>query len=146
MNEKPTQREIIDRLKQFFTAKPEVALAYVYGSFLRREDWRDLDVAVLIERAAEGPEIDPFRRGLRLAAELEEFLGRPYREVDLRVLNGGNYSATKRHKRHKREKDGNEPDEASKIDSGSPPCCSRCAFCAFLWLCLSSYDLRGSEV
>jgi hypothetical protein len=88
MNEKPTQREIIDRLKQFFTAKPEVALAYVYGSFLRREDWRDLDVAVLIERAAEGPEIDPFRRGLRLAAELEEFLGRPYREVDLRVLNG----------------------------------------------------------
>jgi hypothetical protein len=51
----------------------------------------------------------------------------------------GNSSATKRHKRHKREKDGNEPDEASKIDSGSPPFCSRCAFCAFLWLCLSSY-------
>jgi hypothetical protein len=52
-----------------------------------------------------------------------------------------NSSATKRHKRHTREKDGNEPDEASKIDSGSPPCCSRCAFCAFLWLCLRSYFL-----
>jgi hypothetical protein len=38
----------------------------------------------------------------------------------------------------KGNKDGNEPDEASKIDSGSPPFCSRCAFCAFLWLCLSS--------
>jgi adenine-specific DNA-methyltransferase len=67
-------------------------------------------------------------------------------ELIERLVLSRNSSATKRHKRHKREKDGNEPDEASKIDSGSPPCCSRCAFCAFLWLCLSSYlvpDKRG---
>jgi hypothetical protein len=61
------------------------------------------------------------------------------RNVQFSKAGPGNSSATKRHKRHKREKDGNEPDEASKIDSGSPPFCSRCAFCAFLWLCLSSY-------
>jgi hypothetical protein len=57
-----------------------------------------------------------------------------------------NSSATKRHKRHKREKDGNEPDEASQIDSGSPPFCSRCAFGAFLWLCLSSYNTTVEEI
>jgi hypothetical protein len=84
--DKPTRQEIIDRLKHFFAAKPEVVLVYVYGSFLRREDWRDLDVAVLIERGApDAP--DPFNQGLRLAAELEEFLGRPRVEVDLRMLN-----------------------------------------------------------
>lgn len=87
MADQPSQQEIINRLKQFFAAKPEVVLAYVYGSFLRREAWRDLDVAVLMEPGALGTESDPFNRGLRLAAELEDFLGHPRVEVDLRVLN-----------------------------------------------------------
>lgn len=78
---------IIERLEQFFAARPEVVLAYVYGSFLRRENWRDLDVAVLIDVTTPGLERDPFDHALRLGAELERFLGRPTVDVDLRALN-----------------------------------------------------------
>jgi hypothetical protein len=94
-------------------------------------------------------QLDLKKYGKRLAKtlpvviETEEENERMLAEVNRLMDKEGNSSATKRHKRHKREKDGNEPDEASKIDSGSPPCCSRCAFCAFLWLCLSSYQGRA---
>jgi hypothetical protein len=34
--------------------------------------------------------------------------------------------------------------EPVKLDLNRSPACSRCAFCAFLRLCLSSYELSGN--
>jgi hypothetical protein len=78
---------VIEKLEQFFAARPEVMLAYIYGSFLHREDWRDLDIAVWIDEGLLDVGCDPFDHSLRLGAGLEAFLGRPGIEVDLRPLN-----------------------------------------------------------
>jgi hypothetical protein len=51
-----------------------------------------------------------------------------------------NYSAAKRHKRHKQGMGWNmDLMEPVKLDLNRSRACSRCAFCAFLRLCLSSY-------
>jgi hypothetical protein len=50
------------------------------------------------------------------------------------------YSAAKRHKRHKQGMGWNmDLMEPVKLDLNRSRACSRCAFCAFLRLCLSSY-------
>jgi len=56
-----------------------VLLAVVYGSFVRRSFFRDLDVAVYTGGLAE----DPLRLEATLCAELTEALGLP---VDARVI------------------------------------------------------------
>jgi hypothetical protein len=56
-----------------------------------------------------------------------------------------NYSAAKRHKRHKQGMGWNmDLMEPVKLDLNRSRACSRCAFCAFLRLCLSSY--RNSPI
>ncbi|MCS6804940.1 MAG: nucleotidyltransferase domain-containing protein [Acidobacteriota bacterium] len=86
MNTQMLRQEIVEKLISFFDAKPEVTLAYLYGSFLRRDEWRDLDVAVWIN---EGMLMgrDAVDHVLRLGAELERFLGWPRVQVDVRLMN-----------------------------------------------------------
>jgi predicted nucleotidyltransferase len=74
-------------LKEFFRSRPEIELAYLFGSVLKRPDWRDLDIAVLLDQTMVTQRSDWLRYGLRVGAELEQFLGRPRVAVDLRVLN-----------------------------------------------------------
>jgi len=78
---------LTDRLKEFFHARHEAVIVYLYGSFLKRSEWHDVDVAVLLDpqRVAQG--FDLLRYGLQVGAELEQFLGRPRVSIDLRVLN-----------------------------------------------------------
>jgi hypothetical protein len=79
---------VITPAKEFLGSRPEIRLAYLFGSALKRDDWRDLDIAVLLDQDRVAEPADWLRYGLRVGAELEQFLGRPRVAVDLRVLNG----------------------------------------------------------
>lgn len=64
---------------------PEVELGYLFGSFLEREDFRDIDVALWFAESPGSPAA--LRRlALRIGRELEKVMT-PRREVDVRVLN-----------------------------------------------------------
>jgi hypothetical protein len=77
--------------------------------------------------------------------DLPKFIGRYAAEQlqntkQVTNLMCGNYSAAKRHKRHKQGMGWNmDLMEPVKLDLNRSRACSRCAFCAFLRLCLSSY-------
>lgn len=76
--------EIIRQMRDVLSAYPSLRLAYVYGSFLSRKDFRDIDIALL---ADEGYNEDSFAGYASEAGDrLEESLGFRY-ECDVRVLN-----------------------------------------------------------
>ncbi|WP_346765908.1 nucleotidyltransferase domain-containing protein [Thermococcus sp. 9N3] len=73
--------EVIKALIEFLMEKEEIIFAYLHGSFLEGEFYRDIDVAVYVD-----PEKvkDFLSYELKLAVELELLLKYP---VDVRVLN-----------------------------------------------------------
>lgn len=83
--EEPVEKEtIIHRMRDALSAYPGLRLAYVYGSFLSRNDFRDIDIALLADDRCDP---DSFPRYASKAGELlEEALGFRY-ECDVRVLN-----------------------------------------------------------
>ena len=66
--------ELIPKLRRFFEERPDVLLAIIFGSSLRRSLVRDLDIAVLLERRLD------LMSFCKLIAKLEELTGVP---VDL---------------------------------------------------------------
>jgi hypothetical protein len=77
---------ILSAIRDYFAHQPDVALAYLYGSYAVDQIWAesDLDIGVLFGDG--GTPYELFRRGLRYAAELQAKVGRI--EIDLRELNG----------------------------------------------------------
>jgi len=77
---------IVPAIRDYFAHQPDVALAYLYGSYAVDQIWAesDLDIGVLFSN--EGTPYELFRQGLRRAAELQTKVGRI--EIDLRELNG----------------------------------------------------------
>jgi hypothetical protein len=75
---------IILRIRDVISPLPSLRVAYLYGSFLSLDDFRDIDIALLID---DGPGEE---HSLEFAANvgniLEEALGF-WHECDLRVLN-----------------------------------------------------------
>lgn len=61
---------------------PEVRLGYVFGSYLCREKYRDVDIAVFLEAGTAVPDIQGATFGCRIGEALK--LGC---DVDLKVLN-----------------------------------------------------------
>ena len=62
----------------------EVDAAYIFGSFLERKDFNDIDVALLLSES-----LDPYNSlkfSLRVAGELERQI-RPRFEFDVKILN-----------------------------------------------------------
>lgn len=62
----------------------EVDAAYIFGSFLERKDFNDIDVALLLSES-----LDPYKSlkfSLRVAGELERRI-RPRFEFDVKILN-----------------------------------------------------------
>jgi predicted nucleotidyltransferase len=77
--------EIIEQIREGISTLADVRVAYLYGSFLTRKDFRDIDIAVLVE-----PSPDPYQM-LSRAAEIGCFLEERIaysRELDVRILNG----------------------------------------------------------
>lgn len=74
------RREVVDRLRRLLEGKARVKLAYVFGSFMRRSNVRDVDVAVY---AAPSLSFDEF---LDLGAELEMELRMPVDLVQIQSL------------------------------------------------------------
>jgi len=71
---------LLERLACKLKDDPEIVFAYVYGSFIEREFFRDLDVAVWLKNPSKA-----FDYTVDLSARLEIELGVP---VDVQVLNG----------------------------------------------------------
>ncbi len=74
------REEIEEKLRRALEKHPEVIFAYLHGSVLETEHFRDVDVAVYFDGSVK----DPLKAELSLAVELEEELGV---EVDVRALN-----------------------------------------------------------
>jgi predicted nucleotidyltransferase len=72
--------QIVQMLSDRLSTDPDVAFAYLHGSFAREEPFHDIDVAVYFETAAS----DSTGRFLALADVLSRASGYP---VDLRALN-----------------------------------------------------------
>ena len=74
------QKGVEERLRKALEEHGEVVFAYLHGSVLETEHFRDANVAVYFNESVG----DPLKKELSLAAELEEKLGL---EVDVRALN-----------------------------------------------------------
>ena len=74
------REEIEEKLRRALEKHPEVIFAYLHGSVLETEHFRDVDVAVYFDGSVK----DVLKAELSLAVELEEELGV---EVDVRALN-----------------------------------------------------------
>ncbi len=78
-NEKKT---IEKKLRKALEEHPEISFVYLHGSFVRREGFRDIDLAVYVSNGASPASVE---YELRLEAELMRITGRYH--VDVRVLN-----------------------------------------------------------
>jgi len=74
----------LERIRFVLDAYEEIDLAYVFGSFLERDDFRDIDVAICLceERSA----YEGFKLAQRVARDLEKGL-EPRVNFDVRILN-----------------------------------------------------------
>ncbi|MEM1554223.1 MAG: nucleotidyltransferase domain-containing protein [Thermoproteota archaeon] len=70
---------LLQELKRILEKLDDVLFAYIYGSFIEREFFRDVDVAVWINNSEEA-----FRHEVELSSKLEAELGIP---IDIHVFN-----------------------------------------------------------
>lgn len=73
--------QIVDAIRHTLEAKKEILFAYIFGSFVDRETYRDIDVALYLENPKG---VDTLRFELALEEELEKKLHTPF---DIRVIN-----------------------------------------------------------
>jgi len=78
------REEIIRTLRDVLATLPSVRVAYLYGSFLSREDFRDIDIALLIDTALDDNQMLAY--AARAGDLSEKALGFRH-ECDVRVLN-----------------------------------------------------------
>jgi len=75
---------IIQRLRDSVSSIPSLRVAYLYGSFLSRDDFRDIDIGLFIDNGSDN------EHALKYAANagsiLEEVLGFGH-ECDIKILN-----------------------------------------------------------
>jgi len=78
------REEIIRTLRDVLATLPSVRVAYLYGSFLSREDFRDIDIALLIDTALDENQMLAY--AARAGDLSEKALGFRH-ECDVRVIN-----------------------------------------------------------
>ncbi|MBW1959587.1 MAG: nucleotidyltransferase domain-containing protein [Deltaproteobacteria bacterium] len=76
-NRKPILQNIAEHLEK---TREEIYTVYVFGSFISKKKFTDIDLAVLLEEKM----TDPFSYESHLEIELEKISGCP---IDLRILN-----------------------------------------------------------
>ncbi len=72
----------MDRIKDCLEKRPDLLFAYVYGSFVTAERFRDIDIAVYLNKIPSSP--------LYVELEFETELGNLIKKhlIDVRLLNG----------------------------------------------------------
>ncbi len=78
------KNRILESIRFILSGFEEIDLAYVFGSFLKRDDFRDIDIAIHISK-----ELAPYQRfklSSKVAGSLEKKI-QPRVEFDVRVLN-----------------------------------------------------------
>lgn len=78
------KNQICNRIRDVFSSLPLLRVAYLYGSFLSRDDFRDIDIALLV--GENDCREDPLAYASRVADLLGTALGFRY-ECDVRVIN-----------------------------------------------------------
>jgi len=89
MSKDTTLKEsIYKRIREYLSHKREVVLAYVFGSFLESDSFKDMDIALLLDDKIVGTSEVSFPKfALKLASELEKSVAPPRLDFDLKVLN-----------------------------------------------------------
>ncbi len=80
----PDKKEVMDEIGKIISGFDNVSAAYVFGSYVRDDDFNDIDVALLISN-----ELNPyasFKFEMRVARELERRI-KPRFEFDVKILN-----------------------------------------------------------
>jgi len=75
---------MIARIGQIISNYPEVQTAYVFGSFLEREDFRDIDIALLLSGSISS--YKALKLALHIGSDLDLEI-KPGRDFDVRILN-----------------------------------------------------------
>jgi hypothetical protein len=74
--------DIFEKIKSFFLQREEILLVYLYGSFLKTNQWNDVDIALFVKKEKLKEKL---KYTLRLCAELNKMLN--IKEPDVRILN-----------------------------------------------------------
>jgi len=82
------KESIYKRIREYLSHKREAILAYVFGSFLESDSFKDMDIALLLDAKIVGASEFPFPKfALKLASELERSVAPPRLDFDLKILN-----------------------------------------------------------
>jgi uncharacterized protein len=77
------KKEICRKIRAVIGKMPEVRAAYVYGSFVSRDDFRDIDIALLLDPESAG---DTLKYAGKTGDMIDAELGFGF-ESDIRILN-----------------------------------------------------------
>jgi predicted nucleotidyltransferase len=80
----PDRERIIKEISRCLSSFDDLLLGYLYGSFLVRSDFHDIDVGLVV--SGERKPYELFRYAMEIASDLERCITPRY-EVDLRILN-----------------------------------------------------------
>jgi predicted nucleotidyltransferase len=72
---------VTEEIESFLRGQPDISFAYLHGSFLKAERFRDIDVAVFLKN----PASSPLPAEIRLETELDKVIKRF--PVEVRALN-----------------------------------------------------------
>ncbi|MDD4651867.1 MAG: nucleotidyltransferase domain-containing protein [Methanothrix sp.] len=78
------RKSMIARIGQMISNYPEVQTAYIFGSFLKRDDYRDIDIALLLSGNISS--YKALKLALRIGSDLDLSI-MPGRDFDVRILN-----------------------------------------------------------
>ncbi len=81
-NMKKLEQTYLEKISTILKKEENVIFAYLYGSFLKTENYHDIDIGVYIGNTKE---IDILDRQLSLATKLQKVV--KGKEIDLRILN-----------------------------------------------------------
>jgi uncharacterized protein len=74
------KEDIISRIERFLEKRPDLLFAYVHGSFVSENQYRDIDIAIYLKSTP----AELLQMELNLEAELNSVIQYP---VDVRILN-----------------------------------------------------------
>jgi uncharacterized protein len=78
------RERIIDEIGRCLSGVEDLLLGYVYGSFLTRSDFHDIDIGLLI--SGERTPYELFKYAMKIAFDVERCITPRY-DVDLRIIN-----------------------------------------------------------
>ena len=80
----PDRERIVKEIGRCLSGVEDLLLGYLYGSFLVRSDFHDIDIGLIV--SGERKPYELFRYAMEIASDVERCITPRY-EVDLRILN-----------------------------------------------------------